>query len=120
MDQEAKKEVREENPKQVDFFFEHDPSYRIAPVNGVWGGLTPRVDSIRVDFFLESLALPSQITQRVEEGGALSEEIKRDPPKKIVRHVQFGAIMSPEVAESIAEWLKGKVEEYRRLERGSQ
>ena len=101
-----------DTPKKITFRFEKDEDYRLIPVNGVWGGATPRSD-ILVDFFHESYALPEMVAHAVTLDGQLGEEVKRTPPGEIRRKVLVGMVLTAEQAESIGHWLLQKAREVR-------
>ena len=99
-------------PSEVEFFFEYDKDYRIVAANGVWGGFTPRGD-IRLDFFVEGQSVPESIQNKITEDGKLGAEIagSRKPEKKIVRRLQIGVLLSQEEADSLANFIKGRLAE---------
>ena len=108
-----------DTPKNITFRFEKDEDYRLIPVNGVWGGATPRSD-ILVDLFHESYTLPEVVTHAVTPGGQLGEEVERIPKGEIRRKVLVGMVLTAEQAESIGHWLVEKAREVRArtLEKG--
>ena len=101
-----------ETPTKITFCFKKDENYRLIPVNGVWGGPTPRGD-IRVDLFHESLSLPEVITQAVTPDAKLGKELERTPANTVQRNVMVGMILTAEQAESIGRWLQEKAREVR-------
>ena len=105
---------------KITFRYEKDEDYRLIPVNGVWGGATPRGD-ILVDLFHESYTLPKVVTHAVTPDGQLGKEVKRIPTDEIQRKVLVGMVLTAEQAESIGRWLLGKARNVRErtLEKGS-
>lgn len=101
-----------EPPTKITFRFKKDDNYRLIPVNGVWGGATPRGD-IRVDLFHESFSLPEVITQAVTPDAKLGKELERTPPSTVQRKVLVGMVLTAEQAESIGRWLQEKAREVR-------
>ncbi len=100
-------------PTEITFRFEKDDDYRLIPVNGVWGGPTPRGD-IMVDLFHESHLLPEEITQAVRPDGLLGSELERTPPPgTLQRTVLVGMILTAEQADSIGRWLQKKARKVR-------
>ena len=100
---------------KVDFQFKLDPEYRLAPVTGVLGGVTPGRDSIMVDFYFERQALPQQVTHAITPTGVLGDEIQRIPSGHIMtRNVLFGVVLTAEVAEDMAAWLKKTAHEIKK------
>jgi hypothetical protein len=100
--------------REVTFHYEFDPAYRIVGANGVWGGLTPRGD-IRLDFFVESLTVPDSVVNLITPDGKLGPELARTPERRITRRLQVGILLSREQADDIADFLKARVAEFRRL-----
>ena len=102
-----------EKSKKVKFRFVRDGGYRFVPVNGVWGGVTPRGD-ITADFFHEALTCPESVTYAVTEADGLGAEVERqldDPSSQVTRSLMFGIVLIPEHAESIGQWLIDKARE---------
>lgn len=106
--------------KKIAFRFQQDEDYRLIPVNGVWGGVTPRGD-IKVDLFHESEAQPDVVTHELTPDSTLGEEVERSPSASIERTVLVGVVLAAEQAESIGRWLQDKAREVReRREAGRQ
>jgi hypothetical protein len=103
--------------RQISFTFEYDAGYRLVPVNGVWGGITPRGD-LRLDFFVESMIIPSEVVNLVTTEGKLGQELRRTPEKKYVRKMQVGLLLSIDHAETIAEFIKTKIKDFRKNQEG--
>lgn len=90
----------------IDIFSQKDKDYKIIPVSGVWGGLTPH-GLVTCELFMEKLALPERVV--VDETG---KELSRHPDKQYVtREIMVGLVMRPEIARSIGEWLIQRAEE---------
>lgn len=100
--------------RQVKFFFEFDPAYRLVGANGMWGGMTPRGD-MRLDFFVESHVVPEHVVNLITPDGGLGPELTRSPSPRgrIIRRLQMGVLLSAEQAESVADFIKQRVAEYR-------
>ncbi len=104
-------------PTELTFDFELDPNYRIIASNGIWGGITSRGD-MRLDFFVESQAIPRSVTNQIENG-RIGKETKRIPASsKIVRKMQVGILLTPEHAESVADFIKEKLTAFRKAQDG--
>ncbi|MEW6127721.1 MAG: hypothetical protein AB1757_11845 [Acidobacteriota bacterium] len=104
--------------QQVEFVFEYDPNYRLVPANGAWGGITPRGD-IRIDFFVESQAIPHRVVNKIDiKANAIGEEIKRVPEKHFVRQIQVSILMNPSAFESLGEWIQDRLEQLKELSKG--
>ena len=92
------------DPKQIQIDFEFAPTYRIVPVNGAWGGFTPRGD-FKIDFFVEGSGTPDSIIYEVT-GTGLGKEIQRNRSKTFVRRIEMSILLSAQQAESIADFIK--------------
>jgi hypothetical protein len=111
MDEEKKDKV------EIEFLYEYDADYRIVAANGIWGGLTPRGD-FRLDFFVESQAVPEKI-KNIVEGGKLGKELSRTPSARLVtRRLQVGVLLSTKEIKSIAEFLDEQLKQYKQLSEG--
>lgn len=100
--------------RQVKFFFEYDPSYRVVAANGAWMGITPRGD-IRIDFFVESLGNPDQVVNLITPEGQLGPELSRYPvEKRFVRRMQVGILLPLDQAESTADLIKKQIADFRK------
>jgi len=99
--------------RQVKFQFEYDPGYRVIGANGVWSGITPRSD-VRLDFFVESVGIPEQVTHLVTQAGGLGAELNRSPEHRIIRRLQVGVLLSLEQAESIADFIKAQITDFKK------
>ena len=96
-------------PKKITIHFRRDEDYRLIPVNGVWGGVTPRGD-IKAEFLHESQALPEAITHEVTAEGTLTKA-KHTLASSYQRTVLVGMVLTAEQAESIGRWLQQRARE---------
>lgn len=99
--------------RQVKFFFEYDPRYSVVAANGAWAGVTTRGD-IRIDFFVEGLGNPDQVVNLITPNGHLGPELSRSPERRFVRRMQVGVLLRLEEAESIADFIKKQVADFRK------
>lgn len=102
------------NKMPAEVFFEYDKDYRIIATNGVSGGTTSRGD-IQFDFFVERVGILEVVRNKASEGGRLGDKIERKPEKRIVRKLQIGILMSVEDAELLANFLKDKIGEMKKI-----
>jgi hypothetical protein len=100
--------------QEVEFFFEYDSNYRIIAANGGWVGVTTRGD-LRIDFVVEGQAIPKSIKNKFTPTEGMGEEIGRDPPARFSRTMQIGVLMSLDNAEVLADFIKVKIAEARKL-----
>lgn len=110
--------MAEKKVDRVKFGFIKDEGYRLVPINGVWGGATPRGD-IRADFFYESYTVPTEVTHRLTPPGQVREELERKVPQHLQRTVFVGMMLTVEQADSIGRWLQQQAREMRALREDS-
>jgi hypothetical protein len=113
----ARKKRGGEPPEEVEFRFCRSAGYRVHPADGAWGGLTPTGD-VAVCFYIDQQPTPSTVRHALKKDGTLGDEISRDPPKDaqmIIRELQTGVVLTLEKAEVLADWLKARVDQGRRL-----
>lgn len=99
--------------RQVKFFFEYAPDYSLVAANGAWLGVTPRGD-MRIDFFVESLGNPDQVVNLITPEGQLGPELSRTPERRVMRRMQVGVLLPLEQAESIADFIKTQIADFRK------
>ena len=100
--------------RQINFSFEYESTYRLFPANGVWAGVTPRGD-LRLDFFVESNVVPSEVVHLISPEGKLGNELRRVPSGRgIVRRMEVGVLLSLDNADGIADFIKTQVREFRK------
>ena len=90
----------ESTTKQIDVYFERDPLFRVMPSNNAMVGLGPN-DTVRIDFYVESVAIPEKVTHVLTED-KLGPEIERTPPRHIMRSAQASVIMPNANAAGLA------------------
>jgi hypothetical protein len=91
----------------LDVFFRKDKDYRVVPVSGVWGGISPH-GMIFADFFFEKPDTPEKVT--LDDSG---KEVGRSPSGMfVVRDVVGGITVRPEVARAIGQWFIDKADEF--------
>ena len=97
--------MADETPKTVRFRFDRDPSFRLIPVNGVWGGPTPSGD-VRIELFYERQATPERMERSFDEDSGLGSILSREPAaNEYLRTILVGLMLTPEKAISIGEFL---------------
>jgi len=83
--------------------------YKLAPVTGAWGGISPQREII-LDFYIDRRSNPVRLEMRSEDGKVV--EVKREPdPQPIERFVHFGVAMRPDIARTIGKFLVEKADE---------
>lgn len=105
---------KENKGKEIEFAYEYDSNYRVVAANGVWGGTTPRGD-FRLDFFVESIAIPERLTHEVLSD-KLGKEVARTPGKGVfTRRLQVGVLLSLREVESVAGFLNEQLKIAKKL-----
>ncbi len=101
---------------RVKFHYIKSNHFRVVHVDGVFGGLSPTGD-IFASFFSQRPPIPTLTVQPLKENGELGDEILSERASKdgIVREMEVGMAMRPEVAETLIKWLQERVEQYRKL-----
>lgn len=94
--------------KTLNIKFTKAPDYKLVPATGAWGGPTPQGELV-CNFFVEHSDIPESIEMEIKEGS--SKEIGRSPTHDLVRELQIGIVMRPDIAKSIGKWLTQKAEE---------
>jgi len=99
---------------KVKFHFIKGNFFRVVHVDGVFGGLSPTGD-IFISVFSQRPPIPQSIVQPVNERGELGDELlsERHIKDGLVREIEVGLTVRPEVAESIIKWLQEKVDQYK-------
>jgi hypothetical protein len=101
----------DEKPKKVRYHLLKSNSFRTIYADGVFGGVTPRLN-ISATFFNERHPLPDQMVHAIKEDGTISDEIRDERITRdgIVRELEANVIMDVEFAKVLADWLKTKIE----------
>lgn len=94
--------------KQLSIFYERSGGYRVVPVHGAWGSVTPQGDVV-ADLYVERISTPEEVTLEVEEGGRAREVEKHG--QRHVRESQVGIALRPEVAYALGQWLIAKAKQ---------
>jgi len=86
-----------------------DEDYNTKYVNGAQGGVNVQGEII-INFYLERHALPKSQTFKIDEIGAVQEELPEeaepiDLNQSFIRYIQNGVIMNYAVAKQIHIWL---------------
>ena len=80
--------------------------FRNIHVSGAFGGMTPQGD-LHVALYSERTPIAQEITLMVGQDGTFVDEDreKRIQREGLLRELEVGLVMSPEVAEVIGQWL---------------
>jgi hypothetical protein len=102
----------EDRPTTVDINYVKSVDFREIACDGVVGAPTPR-GKLWVAFFTERLPLPRIVRHNLVQGpepGDLSIDPNKEPSiidgrAGVIRNVEFGLYLTPQVAQDLHEWL---------------
>jgi hypothetical protein len=89
----------------VRFVYNSNLDFKRVSVSGVIGGMTPH-GLLLANLFFEKHQLPQEQMGTVHEDGRLEIHPVVTSVPTIERELQVGLLMTPEVALSVANWLK--------------
>jgi len=96
----------------VRIFFKKASDFKVAPVSGAWGGLTPQ-GYLYCELFFERAESPESVVMSVDVGPP--KEIERSPKGQVfVRESMVGLTMHPEIARVVGEWMIKQADELRK------
>lgn len=98
--------------KEIKFKYHFSNDYNPLYVNGAFGGISSKGEII-INFFLERVALPKEVINKINADGSLGKEIKFNPEdykQSILRHIQTGIVVNLNDAKAIHEWLGNKID----------
>jgi hypothetical protein len=101
---------------KIKFHYIKANHFRVVHVDGVFGGLSPSGD-IFASLFSQRPPIPTLTVQPIKENGELGDEIISERASKdgIVREMEVGLAIRPEVAQKLIGWLQEKVDQYNKL-----
>jgi len=101
-------------PKEVVIDYREPEDLRSFYAHGVFGGISPHGELV-LKFYQDSLKTPERARIYVDEVGHLEKEVQifNENQSKIERKVLVEILLNPETAMSIAEWIKGKIKEFK-------
>jgi hypothetical protein len=97
-------------PKRIRFHYLKSNAFRTIHADGVFGGVTPRLD-IAATFFNERVPLPDQTVQSINDDGTAGDEIfeERIVRDGLVRELEANIIMDVAFAKTLVKWLSDKI-----------
>ena len=100
---------------KIRFHYIKSNDFKIVHVDGVFGGLTPTGD-IFVSLFNQRPPIPQITVQAIKESGELGDEILAERVSKdgIIRQLEVGISMRPDVAEAFVKWLQERLAEVKK------
>lgn len=101
-------------PTRLKFRITKDEGYRVVPVNGAWGGVTPQGD-VCMDVYHEAQELPDELTQEVSPDGSLGDVLQRSPEFGLRRNVWLGMVLTVEQADRMGRWLQEMADQARNM-----
>jgi len=113
--------MEQERPDRVNFRYVEGRDYRLVPVSGVSGGITPDGQVI-AHLFREFAELPETATHEVGPDGRLGNEIAQTWRHAegiwIERRLVIGTVLSGDTARCIGKWFIDRAEDLERLKEG--
>ena len=99
---------------KVKFHYIKGNFFRVVHMDGVFGGLSPSGD-IFASVFSQRPPIPTLTVQSVKETGELGDELMSERAVRdgLVREIEIGLVMRPEVAEQLIKWLQERVDQYK-------
>jgi hypothetical protein len=89
--------------------------YKMVSISGVWGGADPQ-GNVTCEFYLEKVDHPDSVKITVDDE---SKVVKEEPQKKgkeeLVREIQVGMSLNPQLARSIGQWLVKKADDFEKM-----
>ena len=82
---------------------------RVVHVDGAWGGITPQ-GLVHLGLFSEYVEPPASVTYAAGPAGQ-AQEIQRTGGGSVTRELEVIAIMSPNVARAVRDWLDTRIGE---------
>ena len=94
--------------------------FRVVHSDGAFGGFTPQ-GNIFVGIYNERAPIPD-VTYQAIEGGIVRKDIvehRQDGKTEIIRELEVGLTMDINVAKSLLDWLKEKIEVFEKIKNSS-
>ncbi|MDE0103128.1 MAG: hypothetical protein OXN89_12175 [Bryobacterales bacterium] len=104
---------------KIRFRHEKDSDYRLIPVSGAMGAVTPTGD-IKVDLYHESPPIPDSVTHEVNEDGTLGQVVQHDPQLQLQRTLFVGMVLNARQADNLGRWLQARAHEAAGLNQGAE
>lgn len=113
------KGATESAEQTIDIHYEKSNLFRVIPVEGAYGGLTPH-GKILMSVFNERWPLPKVVTHKYDGAGHLGKEVDRISREGVYREVETALLMDIETAKVIRDWLGTKIEQSDELTSGKE
>ena len=111
-------------PDKIRFEFEKPEDYQIVYINGIWGGSTPRGDSLICHCYLEHTDAPAAEVGPIRNGKVVGNELTALPRGKVKaaelvfkRELKVGLAIPMSKVEEFAKWMLQKVEHAKEVEK---
>lgn len=95
--------------KEITFEYLKSNDYKIVPVTGAVGGLNAYGDLV-VNLHYERPPIPKKLTHFIDNNGHLDSDPIVETKDSIIRDVQIGLSMRPEIARELARWLNEQID----------
>ena len=89
----------------VKVYYEKSKDYRLIPVTGAHGGISPNGEVI-IDLYVERQDSPKEVTLQIDVHGKATEKSRAG--QRLVRERQFGIVLRPDIALTIGKFIVDK------------
>jgi|WetSurMetagenome_2_1015567.scaffolds.fasta_scaffold439536_2 hypothetical protein len=101
--------IRLNTPDSVAFDYIKSNFFRVIHIDGVHGGISPKLNMIQMALFSERQAIP-QSEKFALKKGQLGEIESKKTREAIIREVEVEALMDIDVARALRQWLDEKIQ----------
>ena len=105
--------------KTIDIHYEKSNLFRVIPVEGAYGGLTPH-GKILMSVYNERWPLPKVVTHEFHPDGTLGKMTQSSGREGVYREVETALLMDVSTAKAMTKWLSEKIEQVDRLTGGKE
>ena len=98
-----------DSPASISFDYIKSNFFRVVRVDGAYGGIGPKANTIQMALFSERQAIPKKETYTVKKG-RLADLQSKEGRDAIIREVEIEAIVDIDTAKVIREWLDNKIQ----------
>jgi hypothetical protein len=97
-------DMADKSASEISVKFGKSQDYRMVPATGVLGGINPQGELV-CNFFVEYSETPERIRLTLDGKGGISSENKEPEMLDLVRELQVGVVLRPDIARSIGKWM---------------
>jgi len=94
--------VKKETKISVKYIRSND--FKFVAATGAYGGVNPQAEII-CNFYVESRKYPETMKVVIDDEMHSFKEERAEEEEQLIRELQFGVVMRPDIAKTIGEWL---------------